>query len=101
MLSTLPERKRVEPKCLQDLWVPIYNAAVERIDQPDRIQVIPPYHSANRFLTLYMEKAESRVQSAKWWAALDMLVGTISAMMALDIGWHKAPLPSVDGVDIP
>lgn len=65
MLSTFTEKNNLKKELARSLWNIIFNAAVERIDKPDRGLRIAHYMSANRLLTLQMEKGETRAKFAK------------------------------------
>lgn len=64
-------------------WIPNLNAAVEYVVRTERDQGIAHYRSVNRLWTSYVEKVDSRAKFGKEWAALEELVATIGATIAM------------------
>lgn len=71
------------------LWKPIFSVATAFVDKPDRNRRSARYSLTNRLLSLYMEKGECRLKLARTRAALDVWLGIIDAIMALDIVGNK------------
>lgn len=68
---------------------PIFNTAADFIHESDWDREIARYTSTNRLSASYMEKSESRTKFAERYAALNVWVELISAVMALDITGNK------------
>lgn len=71
------------------LWRHFFNVAIRCIGKPDWDRRIARYTSINLLLTSYQEKDETRVKHARRRVALNVCVGIIGAVMALDISRNK------------
>lgn len=69
---TLPGYDVLKKKSPRYLWHPIFIAAVESINKPQRDQGAASSTSTNQLLTTYMEERESQVKFARRRTALNV-----------------------------